>query len=56
MIKLIVDLGATSNFVPDDMNLPKKRISNKEVYLPDNTKLKATYTMELPLEQLSAKA
>jgi hypothetical protein len=56
MMKLIVDSGATSNFVPDDMNLPKKGILDKEVYLPDNTKLKATYTAKLPLEQLSAKA
>ena len=34
----------------------KKGKSNKEVYLPDNTKLQATYRTELPLEQLSQKA
>jgi hypothetical protein len=49
-------LGATSKFVPEDMNLPKKELSNKEVYLPDNSKLKASYTMELPFKQLSKKA
>ncbi len=42
-IKLVIDFRATSNFVPENMNLPKKGKSNKEVYLPDNTKLQATY-------------
>ena len=56
MMKLIVDSGTTSNFVPDHIDLPKKGMSDKEVHLPDNTKLKATYTTELPLEELSTKA
>ena len=30
--KLVIDSGATSNFVPEEMNLPKKGKSNKEVY------------------------
>ncbi len=55
-MKLVIDSGATSNFVPEEMELPKKGKSNKEVYLPDNTKLQATYQTELPLEQLSKKA
>jgi hypothetical protein len=54
--KLVIDSGATSNFVPEEMNLPKKGKSNKEVYLPDNTKLHVTYRTELPLKQLSQKA
>jgi hypothetical protein len=55
-MKLVIDSGATSNFVPEEMDLPKKGKSNKEVYLPDNTKLHAPYRTELPLEQLSQKA
>jgi hypothetical protein len=54
--KLVLDSGATSNFVPEEMNLPKHGTSNKEVYLPNNSKLKATYTTQLPFEQLSNKA
>jgi hypothetical protein len=38
--KLVLDSGATSNFVPEEMNLPKHGTSNKEVYLPNNSKLK----------------
>jgi hypothetical protein len=38
------------------MNLPKKGKSNKEVFLPDNIKLQASYKTELPFEQLSNKA
>ena len=55
-MKLVIDSGATSNFVPENMNLPKKGKSTKEVYLPDDTKLHATYKTELPFEQLSSKA
>ena len=38
------------------MNLPKMGKLNKEVYLPDNTTLQATYRTELPLNQLSTRA
>jgi len=38
------------------MKLPRKGKSNKEVYLPDDTKLQATYRTKLPLKQLSDKA
>jgi hypothetical protein len=55
-MKLVIDSGATSNFVPESMDLPKKGRSMKEVYLPDDTKLKATYKTELPFEQLSSQA
>ena len=55
-MKLVIDSGATSNFVPESMNLPKKGRSMKEVFLPDDTKLKATYKTELPFEQLSSQA
>ncbi len=55
-MKLVIDSGATSNFAPKEMDLPKKGKSNNEVYLPDNSKLQATYRTELPLNQLSQKA
>ncbi len=55
-MKLVFNSGATSHFVPEEMNLPKKGKSNKEVFLPDNTKLHALFTTELPFEQLSEKA
>jgi hypothetical protein len=54
--QLIIDSGATSHFVPENMTLPKTGRLNKEVYLPDDTKLQATYQTKLPLEQLSDKA
>ena len=55
-MKLVIDSGATSHFVPENMNLPKGNLSTKEVYLPDDTKLQATYRTKLPLKQLSDKA
>ena len=54
--KLLIDSGATSHFVPETMNLPKKGKLNKEVYLPDDTKLQSTYRTELPFKQLCDKA
>jgi hypothetical protein len=54
IMKLIIDSGAMSNFVPEEMNLPKKEKSNKEVYLPDNTILQASYKTKLPFEQLTS--
>jgi hypothetical protein len=41
--KLVIDMGKTSNVATEDMNLPMKGKSHKEVYLPDNTKLHALY-------------
>lgn len=41
-MRLVIDSGATSNFVPPEMELPKKGKSNKEVFLPDDTKLRTT--------------
>ena len=46
MMKLEIDSGATSNFVPEEMDLPRIEKSTKEVFLPDDTKLKATYRTE----------
>jgi hypothetical protein len=55
-MKLVINLGAMSNFVPEKMNLPKKGKSNKEVFLPDNTTLQASYKTKLPFGQLTSKA
>jgi hypothetical protein len=55
-MKLVIHSGAMSKFLPEEMNLPKKGKSNKEVYLPDNTKLHASYKTELPFEQVTNKA
>jgi hypothetical protein len=55
-MKLVIYSRATSNFVREEMNLPKKGKSNKEVFLPDNTKLQVSYKTKLPFEQLSNKA
>ncbi len=54
--RLVIDSGATSHFVPEEMNLPRMGKSNKEVYLPDNTTLQTTYSTELPLNKLSKRA
>ncbi len=54
-MKLVIDLGAMSNFVPEEMNLSKKGKSNKEVFLPDNTTLQVSYKTKLPFEQLTSK-
>ena len=50
------ETGAMSNFVPEEMNLPRKGKSSKEVYLPNNSTLQATYRTKLPLNQLGDKA
>jgi hypothetical protein len=55
-MKLVIDSGATSNFVPKVMNLPKKGKSNKEVHLPDNTKLQTFYKTKLLFKQLTSRA
>ena len=56
LTKLVINSGATSHFVPENMKLLRKGKSNKEVYLLDDTKLQATYWTKLPLKQLSGKA
>jgi hypothetical protein len=50
--KLTIDSGATSNFVCKELGLPKDGVSNKEVFLPDNSKLKTSHKTKLPFEQL----
>jgi hypothetical protein len=51
--KLTSNPGATSNFVCKELDLPKDGVSNMEVFLPDNSKLRRLHKTKLPFEQLS---
>ena len=54
--KLVIDSGATSHFVTEEMNLPINGKSYKEVYLPNDMKIQATHKTKLPFIQLTNKA
>ncbi len=45
-----------SHFVTEEMDLPKMGPSNKTIYLPDNTTLKASEKTMLHFSQLLNKA
>jgi hypothetical protein len=49
--RLTIDSSATSNFVCKELGLPKDGVSNKEVFLPNNSKLKTSHKTKLPFEQ-----
>ena len=51
--KIIIDSGATSHFMSEDLNLPTEGSSNKEVYLPNNAKLRTSRRTKLPFETLT---
>ena len=51
--KIIIDSGATSHFISKDLNLPTEDASNKEVYLPNNAKLRMSRQTKLPFETLT---
>jgi hypothetical protein len=51
--KLTSNPSATSNFVCKELDLPKDGVSNMEVFLPDNSKLRRLHKTKLPFEQLS---
>jgi hypothetical protein len=53
---IIIDSGATSHFMSEDLNLPKTGPSQIEVFLPDNSKLQSTSKTQLPFNQLDPKA
>ena len=50
---IIIDLGATSHFVTERLNLPATGPSDLTFYLPDDSTLRATNSTQLPFEQLS---
>jgi hypothetical protein len=54
--KIIIDSGATSHFVSQELDLPNTGPSNKDVYLPDNTKRTTTNKTLLPFQQLTMAA
>ncbi len=47
--KIIIDSGATSHFMSEDLNLPTEGASNKEVYLPNNAKTENVPTNKTPV-------
>jgi hypothetical protein len=55
-MRLVIDSGATSHFIPEETDLLKKGKSDKEVFLPNNSSLQTSYKTEVPFEQLSNKA
>ncbi len=54
--KIVINSGAASHFMSPELNLPNTGPSNKEVYLPDDTKLMTANKTLLPFEQLSRTA
>ena len=51
--KIIIDSGATSHFMSEDLHLPTEGTSNKEVYLPNNAKLTTSQQTKLPFDNLT---
>ena len=50
---IIIDSGATSHFMTEDLNLPTDGASNKEVFLPNNAKLRTSRRTKLPFDTLT---
>jgi hypothetical protein len=50
---LTTDSDVTSNFMCEELDLPKDEVSNKEVFLPDNSKLRTSHKTKLTFKQLS---
>ncbi len=53
---ILIDSGATSHFVTEELNLPRTGPSDIPVYLLDDLTLAATGTTQLSFKQLSANA
>jgi hypothetical protein len=51
----VINLGATSHFICKEENLPTTGETNTNIYLPDDSMLKATTKMQLPIPKLSNK-
>jgi hypothetical protein len=54
--KIIINSSATSHFISKELYLPSDRKSNKEVYLPNNTRLRTSIKTKLPFKQLTKAA
>ncbi len=55
-LKIIIDSGATSHFMSEELHLPVEGASNKTVFLPDNSQLRTSTQTKLPLKQGSEAA
>jgi hypothetical protein len=56
ILKLVIDLGATSHFLGEEENLPKIGEASTNIYLPDDLTMKATIKVQLPIPELPNKA
>jgi hypothetical protein len=54
-LKLVIDSGATSHFLCEEENLPETGRTSTTIYLPDDTMLKATTKVQLPIPELTSK-
>ncbi len=54
--QMIIDSAVTSNFISDELDLPKTGASKITVYLPVNSTLQTSNKTMLPFEQLSKEA
>jgi hypothetical protein len=54
--KIIINSGTTSHFMSEELELPNTGPSNKDVYLPDDTKLMTANKTLLPFEQMTKAA
>jgi hypothetical protein len=55
-LKLVINLGATLHFICEDANLSTTGETNINIYLPDDSTLRATSKTQLPIPKLSNKA
>jgi hypothetical protein len=53
---IIINSSATSHFMSEELDLPNTGPSNKDVYLPDDTKLTTANKTPLPFEQITKAA
>ena len=53
---MVLDSGATSHFMTEDLNLLTEGASKKEVFLPNNAKLRTSRRTQLPFDTLTTAA
>ena len=51
--RIIIDSGATSHFMSEDLDLQTEGTSNKEAYLPNYAKLRTSRRTKLPFDNLT---
>jgi hypothetical protein len=55
-LKLVINSGTTSHFLREEENLPKIGGTSTTIYLPDDSTMKATTKVQLPIPELPNKA